>query len=271
MPSALPSLNRERLSTLAAIVLLAYSLLRLIDLPTLRVQANLLGLLLRLDINAPLVLLTLTAALVVAGTDWLIRGHPLAHAAGVQISHWVMPGLAALGLGVILVRIPSALGVALGLPLVDLFLLAVVASEFIVIDRHDPRYDLASLLLRGLAYLLLTGVLFAMTATDLRAFFAVPLIWLATSGIMWRLASMDQEAATARLDAMLIGLVVAQFAWALHYLPVLPLRESLLLALTAYLAEGLLRTYRRGELTSRRVGEYALLGFFCLGALTVLT
>jgi hypothetical protein len=66
-------------------------------------------------------------------------------------------------------------------------------------------------------------------------------------------------------------LLVSQFAWALHYLPILPLRESLTLVLLTYLAEGLLRTYRRGELTSRRAGEYALLGMFCFGALTVLT
>jgi hypothetical protein len=271
MASALPSLNRERLSTLAAIVLLAYSLLRLIDLPTLRVQANLLGLLLRLDLNAPLVLLTLTAALVVAGTDWLIRGHPRCNPAALQIEHWVLPGLAALGLGVILVRVASPLGVAIGLPLVDLFLVAVVASEFVVVDRLDPRYDLAALLLRALAYLLLTGVLFAITATDLRAFFAVPLILLVTSGIVWRLSNMHEEASTARLDAVLIGLLISQFAWALHYLPILPLRESLTLVLLTYLAEGLVRTYRRGELTSRRAGEYALLGMFCFGVLTVLT
>jgi hypothetical protein len=271
MAERLPSLNRTRLSTLAAIVLLAFSLLRLIELPTIRIEMDLLGLLLRLDLSTPFVFLTLTATLVVAGTDWLIRGHPHVAGTSLTLEHWVIPGLAALGLGVILSRIPGGAALLIGLPLADLLLVLVLAAEFIVVDRADPRFDWASLLIRVLGYLLLTGVLFAITATDLRAIFAVPFVFLASSAMAWRLLVMEEPVATARLDSVLIGLVLAQVAWGLHYWPIAPLRESLLLALVAYLAEGLARMLRQGELSRRRVLEYGLVAAFCLGALTVLT
>jgi len=271
MAEHLPSLNRVRLSTLAAIVLLAFSLLRLIALPTVRIEIDLLGLLVQLDLDTPSVFLTLTAALVIAGTDWLIAGHPKLGPRARRIEHWVVPGLATLGLGVILSRIPSGLPLVLGLPLTDVLLALVLAAEFIVVDRQDPRFDWASLLIRVLAYLLLTGVLFAITATDLRAIFAVPFVFAATGAMVWRLRIMEPEAGDPRLDAALIGAIVAQLAWAFHYWPIAPLRESLILALVAYLGEGLTRLLRRGALTQRRALEYGLLGAFCLGALTVLT
>jgi len=271
MGERLPSLNRVRLSTLAAIVLLAFSLLRLITLPTLRIQIDLLGLLVQLDLDAPAIFLTLTAALVIAGTDWLIAGHPKLGPRALTLEHWVVPGLATLGLGVILSRIPSGIPLLVGLPLTDLLLVLVLAAEFVVVDRSDPRFDWASLLIRVLAYLLLTGVLFAITATDLRAIFAVPFVFAATGAMAWRLLIMEPDSVSARVDAVLIGAIVAQLAWAFHYWPLAPLRESLILALVAYLGEGLTRLLRRGDLTQRRALEYGLLGAFCLGALTVLT
>lgn len=271
MAQRLPSLNRVRLSTLAAIVLLAFSLLRLIVLPTVRIQMDVLGLVVRLDLDTPAVFLTLTAALVIAGTDWLIRGHPQIGPSSLTLEHWVIPGLATLGLGVILSRIPAGTLLLLGLPFSDLLLLLVLAAEFIVVDRQDPRFDWASFLIRVLASLLLTGVLFAITATDLRAIFAVPFVFVATSAMSWRLLILEQAMATARMDAILIGLVVAQTAWAFHYWPIAPLRESLVLALLAYLGQGLTRLLRRGDLTQRRALEYGLVAAFCLGALTVLT
>jgi hypothetical protein len=271
MAERLPSLNRVRLSTLAAIVLLAFSLLRLIALPTVRIQVDVFGLLVQLDLDTPAVFLTLIAALVIAGTDWLIAGHPKLGPRSRAFEHWVIPGLATLGLGVILSRIPSGIPLLLGLPLTDVLLALVLAAEFIVVDRQAPRFDWASLLIRVLAYLLLTGVLFAITATDLRAIFAVPFVFAACSAMIWRLQVMEPEPMHARLDALLIGAVVAQLAWAFHYWPIAPLRESLVLALVVYLCEGMTRLLRRGELTQRRALEYGLLGAFCLGALTALT
>ncbi len=271
MAERLPSLNRVRLSTLAAIVLLAFSLLRLIALPTVRIQVDVLGLLVQLDLDTPAVFLTLTAAVVIAGTDWLIAGHPKLGAKSRTVEHWVVPGLATLGLGVILSRIPSGVPLLLGLPLTDVLLALVLAAEFIVVDRNDPRFDWASLLIRVLAYFLLTGVLFAITATDLRGIFAIPFVFAASSAMVWRLLIMESDAASPRLDAMLVGAVVAQLAWAFHYWPIAPLRESLILALVAYLGEGMSRLLRRGEMTQRRALEFGLLAAFCLGALTVLT
>jgi hypothetical protein len=47
-------------------------------LPELALQTTILGLLISINFNTPLVLLSLAAALTAAGADWIVRGHPRA-------------------------------------------------------------------------------------------------------------------------------------------------------------------------------------------------
>lgn len=262
-----PRLDRQRLSTLAALVALAYGLIRVVVLPAARADLAVFGLLIRFDFNTPFFMLVLAAALAVAGADWLIRSHPYAAQASPTIEHWVIPGLAALGVGAILARIPNGLPFATGLVLAAGLLVAVVAAEFFVLDVSDPRHDLAAIGLRALAYLLLVGALFAILATGLRAVFAVPLVMASSMSVAWRLIRLGDPAKSAWQHGAIIGLIAAEIAWALHYWWIPPLREALVLGLIVYLATGIVLAQRQGTLDRRRAFEY---GVVCVITLAVI-
>jgi hypothetical protein len=74
----LPHPDRDRLSTMGALMLLAIGLVRVVSLPALPVEFAALGLLIRVEINSAFVLITLAAAVTVTGADWLARTHPRA-------------------------------------------------------------------------------------------------------------------------------------------------------------------------------------------------
>jgi hypothetical protein len=271
MAQELPQPDRNRLGVVMALVLLTYALLRVVVLPSLTAEVRLLGLIVRVEFNTRFVMLTLAAALTIAGADWLIRAHPWLEPGESTREHWVIPGLAALGVGAILARIPEGPAWWLGLLLAAALLAAVLATEFIVVKDEDPRYDGASVGLTALAYLLLVGSLFAIRATGLRATFAIPLFFLASTAVSWRLLHLQQPHTPMWRYAALIGLIIAQLAWGLHYWPVSPLREALVLGLGVYLGMGLALAHERQEFDRGTTIELSSVGAIALAAILILS
>jgi hypothetical protein len=267
----LPQPDRDRVSTLTALLLLTYTLIRIVTLPSYEAEFTLLGLLIRLELNASFVMLTIAALLAAAGSDWLIRSHPAVKDGGIRPEHWVIPGLAALGTGAILIRIPEGPGLWIGLILTAALLVAVLMSEFIVLDPEDPRHDTAAIGLTALAYLLLVGALFVIRATGLRAAFAIPLPPIACGAVAWRLLRLARIRTFAFRYALLISGITAQIAWGLHYWPLPPLRGALLLGLIVYLGNGLALAHEGGMLERIRIIEFAVVGVIGIAAVLMLT
>ncbi len=270
MAQDLPRPDRDRLSTLTALIVLAYGLVRIVALPELRASLAVLGLLLELEFNAQLLLLSLASALAVVGTDWILRSHPAYRPERSTLEHWIIPGLAALGIGALVIRLPLGPQLWVGLLLAAGILIAVLVAEFLAVAADDPRFDAAALSLRILAYLLLIETFFALRAAGVRAAFSMPLIFFASALIAWRLFRLADSPGPLWQHASMIGLVVAQIGWALHYWPLDPLKASLILGLAAYLAGGFSQSYLEGELRSGRLVEYALVGGFALVAILIL-
>jgi hypothetical protein len=267
----LPQPDRNRLSVLSALVLLSYTLLRIVELPAPRAEFTVLGLLLRFEINTSNVILTLAAALTAAGADWLIGAHPWREKGRSTREHWVMPSLAALGVGAILARLPMGPAWWMGLGLSAALVIAILATEFVVSEADDPRYDAAALGLTALAYLFLVGALFAIRATGQRATFAVPMVFLASAAVAWRLLKLELPKTHVALYAGIVGLLLAQISWGLHYWPITPLRFALLLGLAGYLATGVTRAHLRGELGRASRVELSIVGAVALAAILALT
>lgn len=259
------------MSVLTALVLLSYTLLRIVEIPASRAEFTLLGLLFRFEFNTRNVMLTLAAGLTAAGADWLIRAHPWREPGRSTREHWVMPGLAALGVGAILARLPMGPAWWVGLGLSAGLLIAVLATEFIVSESDDPRYDGAALGLATLAYLFLVGALFAIRATGQRATFAVPLVFLATAAVAWRLLKLDLPERRVALHAGLVGVVLAQVSWGLHYWPMTPLRFALILGLAGYLVTGIVRAQLREDFGRAARVEFSIVGAVALAVILVLT
>lgn len=264
-----PQPDRDKLASLTALVLIAYSLVRIAALPTLSFQLTFLGVLLRIELNTRLVMLTLSAALTASGADWLVASHPSIILRR-RAEHWVVPALAALALGGIITRLPSGLPFAVGLGMAALCLLAVLVAEFHVVDPSDPGHDAASVGLRVLSYVLLVGVLFTLRATGARAAFAVPIVLAAVTAISWRLLRLEEVALATWPYALGVGWISAQAAWALHYWPMAPIQEALVLCLLVYEALQLLRLHLHDQIRARQLVELGVLGFGSLTAILLL-
>jgi hypothetical protein len=271
MGRPLPRPDRDRLGTLTALVLITYSLVRIVVLPAFRFEFTVLGLIVRMDIDTRLVMLTLAAAMAAAGADWLVRSHPSSPTEGVLAVHWIVPALAALALGAVLTRLPIGPWFPVGLALGGLCLVAVLVGEFIVLDSTDPRHDAAAIGLRILSYLLLVGVFFTISAMEVRAFFVVPSVLVAVAAVTWRLWRLEPFQTSLWAYAVGLGWLVAQIAWAFHYWPMPPLREALILGLVVYEGTTAITLLLHEQMSASRMIELAIVGALALLATLGLT
>lgn len=264
MPEKLARPEPERLSALTALVLLTYGLIRMIVLPAVEAEIAAFGLLIKFVFRTQSVMLALAAALAGAGTDWLIQIHPLRSRGRRTVENWVIPALAAVALGVIVIRLPEGPVLWIGLLLGALLLIAIFTAEFIVSYADDPRYDWVATSLLALAFLLLSGMLYSIYALELRAIFAVPLVTLASLAITWRLLRLALPERRLESWAILIGFLVAQIALGLHYWPIPPLRLSLMLALFIYLTYQFVQSHLQREFGLRSMLEQIGVGLIAL-------
>lgn len=256
MRSDLPQPDRDRLSTLTALVILSYALIRIVILPIFSVDLTFAGLIFEFKVDTRLIMLTLAAALTVAGADWLLRSHPALKSTDRTIEHWIVPGLTALAAGIILTRLPEGPALWIGLAAGATLLMAVLLAEFLIHDPADPRHDLAAVILRTLAYLLLVGILFTMHAVDLRSVYRVPLSLAVVTTISWRLLQLPRsDDGQTVVSALIVGGVSAQLVWALHYWPLPSFRFALIVGLFVYVSNGLMETLRAGEMSRARLIE----------------
>jgi hypothetical protein len=236
VPDHLPKPQSERISALTAMVLLTYGLIRMIILPSVETEVAIFGLLVKIEFKTQSIMLILTAALAAAGTDWLIQGHPKETHSRLAIENWIIPAMAAVAIGVIVIRIPEGPALWIGLLLGAILLVAILTAEFIVFDTQDPRFGNVATVLTSLALLLLLSSFLTIQVLEVRAFFAIPLTFLASFVVAWRLIKLAIPGRRAWTWAVLIGFIVSQLALGLHYWPISPLRRGFLLGLIAYLS-----------------------------------
>ena len=185
--------------------MITYTLLRIVILPAMRLDVSIFGIFIEINIDTQFIMLVLAAMLTAAGADWLIRSHPDFQDNGTTASHWIIPGLAALGAGAILSGIPEGLALWISLPVTSIMLMAVLVAEFVVHDPRDTRRRPAGVILTGLSYLLLLGVFYVIQAASLRAAFAVPIGFLASTAVVWRLLNLTQPGKPVLVYAAAIG------------------------------------------------------------------
>jgi len=267
-PVPLPRPDRDRAGALVALILIAYGLVRLIELPHQAIEFEPFGLLIRVDFDTRFVLLTLASALAASGVDWVLASHSLRRTVGLEPR--VLPGMAALGVGAILAGLPAWPAWPIGLVLGGLLIYAVLYAEFVVWDPADPRTGTAGVGLRWLGILLTVGIAFAVRAGGLRAVFSVPLLFAGTGLVCWRVLELERTPRSIWPYAVTAGWITAQLAWGLHYWPLLPIAAALLLGLASYISIGLARAHLLGQATPRTVYEFGGLALAVLAAVLLL-
>jgi hypothetical protein len=225
--------DAERLSVLIATILLAYALTRVIALPPYRLSTSILGVDLNILIEASALVPFLTAGLMATGMDWLLTKHPAIRAAN-RTEHWILPALTAWVAGIFIYSLSDSSAWWAAYVLAALLLVAVIYAEYVSVETTDPRYGLASALLTGLGFALFLLIAIALRTVGVRLLVLLPVLalsaWLATLRMLrLRLRGRWEFGWTTGT-----ALALVQFAAAIHYLPLTPLRFGLVLLAPAY-------------------------------------
>jgi len=216
-------------------------------------------------------LLLLLAGLAALGTDAIVRSHPPSrfHRLDDTALFLFVPVLFTLGAGVFFEDVASGhWTIAAGLLSVIPYWL-ILYAEYESVDIRAERYQVARLILNGATYII--AFLFFATIYDfqlslLTASFAAGVVSLLLSIEVLREEAMD--AARTITYAVAIGVLLAEGAWATHFLPLDGLPAAVFLLMAFYLMTGLMHNYLGNRLTTRTAGEFA--GVAVAGLATVL-
>lgn len=229
--------NMDRLSVLAAMVLLAYALLPFIQIPERNLEFQVLGVFFVFKVEFSTLIAILTAGLAAAGMNWLLHDHPFLveqnRSAQSLFQHWLLPALTAWVIGVPLSSLAAGLEWWAVFAFGGLLLVLVLVSEYIAVDSFDTRHGLAAVALTAVSYALTLVLTIAMVAAGSRLYILLPA--LGTAIFLVTLRSLYLRLGRWRYGwAIGITLVVGQVAAALHYLPLSPLRFGLFILGLAY-------------------------------------
>ena len=204
-------------------------------------------------------LLLLLSGLAALGTDGIVRTHPRARFQRLDDTALFLfvPALFTLSLGLFLEEVVSgywtlAAGLVSAVPF-----WGIVHAEYVSVDRRSQSYHGARLVLNVATYVI--AFLFFATIYDfelglLTASFAAGIVSLLLAIEVLREEAMD----TARtlLYAVAIGVLLAEAAWAVYFLPLEGGMAALFLLLAFYLMTGLMHNYLAERLNLRTAGEF---------------
>lgn len=227
----LPDTNR--ISVLAAMIVLAYTLANFVVIPEQDISAQLPGFYFDLSVNIDTLTAILVAGLMATGSDWLLRDHPALNGKS-AFPHWILPSLTALVIGIPLNQLPYGPLWWLGLLLGTLVVVLVLISEYISIDIADVRQPLASAGLSAVAYTLFLVLVSALRSEGLRLFFIVPILSVAVWLVCMRAMHLRLHGEWTIYEAAVAAFIVGQIAAAFHYWPLSPISYGLALLGLAY-------------------------------------
>jgi len=225
--------NIDRLSILAAMIVLAYTLERFIDLPAWEYSRQLPGLYIEFSINVNVITSLLVAGMTAAGANWLMHDHP-ASQGRMALQHAILPALTALVIGIPLSGIPVGLGWWLGLIGGAFILVLVLIAEYIAVDPGDLRLPLATAALSAVSYALFLVLSGFLRATGVRLLFNLPALILAAWLVSLRVANLRLHGIWTIYESAIIAFVVGQVAAAFNYWPLTPVAFGLVLLGPSY-------------------------------------
>lgn len=228
---SLPSI--DRLSVLAASILLAYALLPFIKIPERSLELEVLGVAFHFEVDFSTIIAVTSAALAAAGTDWLLSDHPRLRQ-GRTFTHWLLPALTAWVIGVPLNSLavgPQWWAVfAFG----GLLLVLVLIAEYIAVDSNDSRYGPAAVGLTAVAYAMFLILTITLVAAGSRLYLLLPALVVTIFLVTLRNLSLRLSGRWCFTWSAAVTLVIAQVITALHYWPITPLRFGLVVIGLAY-------------------------------------
>jgi len=209
----------DRISILAATILLIYILARFIKFPAQEYYLPFPGAYLSFDLNINTIVGIFVIGLTSSGVDWLLREHP-ALEGKYTFQHWLLPTLTAWAIGVALIQQPLGLLWWIGFALGSSILILVVLAEYVTVDPTDIRRVPASIALTAVAFVLFFILVFIMRVEGMRLFLIVPTITVAAGLVSLRTLHLQLGGEWAFIPTAIIMLITGQITSAIFYLPI---------------------------------------------------
>jgi hypothetical protein len=223
----------DRVSVLAAMIVLAYTLERFINLPSWEVSKQLPGLYIEFTVSVSMLTSLLVACMTAAGANWLMGDHP-ASRGKMALQHAILPALTALVIGIPLSGVPVGIGWWVGLIGGTFILVLVLIAEYIAVDPEDIRLPLASAALSAVSFALFLVLAGALRAGGARLLFCIPALILAAWLVSLRVTNLRLHGEWTIYESAIIAFVVGQLAAAFNYWPLAPITFGLVLLGPSY-------------------------------------
>ncbi len=235
--------STDHLSVITAVTLLGYTVVRLLKLPILQIETAWRGEPVLWNIQGSAFILLLVGLLVAFGTDGLFRSHPDYQASDTgwrTWTHWILPTLSALTLGMWLNQLEMGAGWITGIIVSVIGLLGVLLIEYLTVDVQTSA-AVDRLIYDAVAYLVL--IVTAIQLSNLLPFWRVVWMFAAVALLTWRLLrNSELPHKQRRWIAIGLALVLSQASWALAYWSLTGLTRGLILVALFYPALGLLKS-----------------------------
>jgi hypothetical protein len=219
--------DTDRLSVLAALVMLAYVLAQIIKLPVWLLSFTVLGSYFSITIDVQSLVGVLVAGLIASGADWLFHDHP-GLAGRSSLPYVILPGLVALMINLGLGEIPFDLFWWMGLLGGSIVLVLVLVGEYISLYSTDVRQPFAIAVLTAVAFAAFLGIVTILRTAELRLYLMLPAVFGGSVLASLRILHLRLSGEWLFYEAVIIGFVVSHAAAALHYWPISPVAYGLL-------------------------------------------
>ena len=201
-----------------------------------------------------IVILILISALTAAGTDRLIRDHPI-YKQGYFYHHLILPTLTSFVIGIPLFQNPLNIIWWLGFCLGGILLILVLVAEYIVVDHEDNLYRASSAGLTALSFALFLTLAIALRFSATRMMIIIPVLAFAAGIISLRAIRLQIHTGWAFAQSIVIALMSGQFAAGLYFWSLSPISYGLALLGPAYCVTSLSVNFLRKEELKKAIIE----------------
>jgi hypothetical protein len=267
----------DRVSVIVGVILVGIVLLLVVDVPPRVFLFRPLGTPLTFNVTAVWVMSILLVGLSCAGTEAVMRVHPLVRRGAIRhtFPYWILPTLATLALSISLPRSPDLLSWLIGLLVGGGGLAWLILMNYQVVAADAGTQEEASVTARlglRLAAYPLAVILFAsIYRTRLRSLITATAVTVVASLLAFSILYHGNQARRSLGRTLfysgVIGLVLGETTWAFNYWRADALTVGVLLMVLFYVLTGIVREYARAGINWQTVIEF--LGVAALGTWVV--
>ncbi len=243
----LPDINR--LSIVAAVIMLAFALTQVVSFPQQQISFTVFSVQYDFSLDFSTIITGLTAFLAAAGVDWLIQSNP--HRKQYKhrwsyVRHWIMPILTTLVISVTLHTLDMGIFWWVIFGVGSLLLMAVLVAEYNLSVADNVRHPLAMIGLTALSFTLYLLLAISVNSAGLRLYIQLPLLAVGAAMVISR--SLYLRLGKWHLTwAMVNSLILTEVVVGFHYLPLSPIQFGLLLVGIAYSLTSIVSAIKEGR------------------------